>query len=392
MSVRYAFHQEHREIREAVAQLCSQFSLEYWDEHERDGVFPEEFYRAFADGGWLGASTPVEYGGSGLPISALAAILEEVAASGGALDACASVHIPLLTVPVLLRHGTPEQCHEMIPRIVAGELFVSFGVTEPTAGTDTTRISTFARRRGDEYVISGQKVWNSGALRAEKVLLVTRTEHRDEANRASGITLFLVDLDSDGIGIQPIPKISRNAVKSCELFLDEVVVPADRVVGEVGKGFSHLLTGLNGERLLLSAECLGLGRWCVEQSARYACERSVFGRPIGANQSVQHPITEGYLKLLAASHVLEAGLEAFEAGADSDQIGALTNSAKFLASEACYFAADQAFQTFGGYSFAREYHVGRHWAQCRLQRVAPVANQLVLNYLAERVLDLPRSY
>jgi acyl-CoA dehydrogenase len=390
--VGYPWHQEYREIREAVAQLCADFTPDYWDEHERDSVFPEEFFAAFAAGGWLGATVPERYGGSGLPLSAMAAILEEVASAGGALDACSALHIPMLVLPILLRSASEEQRERFIGSIIAGETYTSFGVTEPNAGTDTTRIETVARRDGDVYVISGQKVFNSGALRADRVILVARTSPRSDERPAKGMSLFMVDLGSPGVTIQKIPKISRNAVASTELFLHEVQVPLEDLVGTEGEGFYHLLAGLNGERLLVAAECLGMGRWAVEQSTTYANERVVFGRPIGRNQAVQHPIADSFLQLLAASHVVAAGLAAFEADGSPEEVGTLANGAKYLASEAGFAATDRAMQVFGGYGFSREYHVGRHWIESRLPRIAPVSNQMVLNYIAERALGLPRSY
>jgi acyl-CoA dehydrogenase len=390
--VGFPWHGEYREIREAIAQLCAQFSPEYWDEHERDSVFPEEFFQAFAAGGWLGATVPEEYGGSELPLAAMAAILEEVASAGGALDACSALHIPMLVLPVLLRSANEEQRRRFIPSIIAGETYTTFGVTEPNAGTDTTRIETMARREGDHYVISGQKVWNSGALRGDRVILIARTSPRAAERPAKGMSLFMMDLKAPGVTIQKIPKISRNAVASTELFLQDVVVPVEDLIGTEGEGFYHLLSGLNGERLLVAAECLGMGRWAVEHATTYANERVVFGRPIGKNQAVQHPIAESYLELLAASHVVAAGLTAFDGDGTDAEIGTLANAAKYLCSEAGFKATDRAMQVFGGFGFAREYHVGRHWIESRLPRIAPVSNQMVLNYIAERVLGLPRSY
>jgi acyl-CoA dehydrogenase len=389
----YPWHQPYRDIREAMAQLCATFPLEYWDQHEYEAQFPEEFYRAFADGGWLGTTVPEEYGGSGLPMIALAAVLEEVAASGGALDACSSVHIPMLSLPILLRFGTEAQRERFIGPIIRGELYVTFGVTEPNAGTDTTRIETTATRRGDKFIVDGQKVWNSGALRGDRVMLVVRTSPRsEERGRARGMSLLMVDLKAPGITITPIRKISRNAVASTEVFFDNVEVPVEDLIGTEDEGFYHLLAGLNGERLLISAESLGMGRWAVERAVSYASERVVFGRPIGANQSIQHPLADAYLQLLAASQVVATGLEAYQGGDDSDRMGMLANAAKYLSSEAAFKAADQGMQTLGGFSFAREYHMGRFWMESRLQRIAPVSNQLVLNFVAERVLGLPRSY
>jgi acyl-CoA dehydrogenase len=390
--VGYPWHAEYREIREAIAQLCGAFSLDYWDEHERDGVFPEEFFRAFADGGWLGATVPERYGGSELPLSAMAAVLEEVAASGGALDACSALHVPMLVLPVLLRSATEEQCERFIGPIIAGELYTTFGVTEPNAGTDTTRIETFAQRDGDRFVINGQKVWNTGALRGDRVLLIARTSPRSEERPARGMSLFMMDLRAPGVTISKIPKIGRNAVASAELFLQDVPVGAEDLIGTEGEGFYNLLAGLNGERLLVAAECLGMGRWAVERSTTYANERVVFARPIGRNQAVQHPIADSYLQLLAASHVVAAGLAAFDGDGTPEEVGKLANASKYLSSEAGFQATDRAMQIFGGFGFAREYHVGRYWIESRLPRIAPVSNQMVLNYFAERVLGLPRSY
>jgi acyl-CoA dehydrogenase len=319
-------------------------------------------------------------------------VLEEVAASGGALDDCSALHVPMLVLPVLLRTATDDQRRRFIPPIIAGELYTTFGVTEPNAGTDTTRIETVAERRGDGYVINGQKVWNSGALRGDRVLLIARTSPRSDEKPARGMSLFMLDLRSPGITIRKIPKISRNAVASCELFLEDVAVGAEDLVGTEGSGFYDLLAGLNGERLLVAAECLGMGRWAVERSTQYANERVVFGRPIGRNQGIQHPIAESYLQLLAASHVVAAGLAAYDGGGTSEEVGKLANACKYLCSEAGFTATDRAMQIHGGFGFAREYHVGRYWIESRLPRIAPVSNEMVLNYFAERVLGLPRSY
>jgi len=390
--IEFPWHRPYADIREAVGALCARFPLNYWDEHERDGEFPEEFFGAFAAGGWMGATVPEEYGGSGLPLAAMAAVLEEVAAAGGALDACSALHVPMLVLPVLLRSGTEEQRRRFIPPIIAGELYTTFGVTEPNAGTDTTRIETTAERRGDHYVVRGQKVWNTGALRGDRVILIARTSPRTEERPARGMSLFMVDLKAPGVTIEKIPKISRNAVASCEVFLDDVEVAVEDRIGEEGDGFYDLLAGLNGERLLVAAECVGLGRWATLRSAEYASDRRVFGRAIGANQSVAHPIADSYLQLLAASHVVWAGLAAYDGGAPAEEVGTYANAAKYLSSEAGFAATDRAMQVHGGFGFAREYHVGRYWIESRLPRVAPVSNQMVLNYFSERVLGLPRSY
>jgi acyl-CoA dehydrogenase len=386
-------HQEQRkELRAAVAEFCAEYGLEYWDACDRDHRFPEEFFRAFAASGYLGVLIPERFGGGGGTMIDQVAVMEELAASGGGLNACSSVHIAMLCIPTLLAFGSAKQCAEILPKVAAGELFVTFGVTEPDAGTDTTRISTKAIATDDGWVVNGSKVWNSGALRGDKILLLARTsEPSDDQSRGHGLTLFLTDLRAPTIEIRDIPKIGRNAVASCEVFLRDHPVAPGEVIGEVGRGFYHLLHSLNGERLLISAEAIGLGRWAVESASRYARERVVFGRQIGMNQGVQHPLAASYLKLLAAGEVVYRAVAEYEEKG-GDAIGALANAAKYLSSEAGFSACDDAMQVFGGYSYAREYHIGRHWIEARLQRIAPVNNQMVLNYIAERSLGLPRSY
>ncbi len=386
-------HQERRkELRAAVAGLCSRFEPDYWEDCDRTHRFPEEFFRAFADAGYLGILVPEEFGGGGGEMIDQVAVLEELAASGGGLNACSSVHIPMLCIPTLLAFGTREQCTRILPDVATGELFVTFGVTEPDAGTDTTRISTRATRTDAGWVVNGSKVWNSGAMRGDKILLLARTSEPVEGEtKGSGLTLFLTDLKADTVDIAEIPKIGRNAVASCEVFFRDHPVRADEVVGEVGRGFYHLLHSLNGERLLISAEAIGLGRWAVESATRYAEERVVFGRQIGRNQGVQHPLAASYLKVLAAAEVVYRAVAEYEQKGGG-AIGTLANAAKYLASEAGFGACDDAMQVFGGYSYAREFHIGRHWTEARLQRIAPINNQMVLNYIAERSLGLPRSY
>lgn len=380
------------ELRQAVRDLCAKFSLDYWDRHDKQGAFPTEFAQAFADAGFKGIIIPEEYGGGGGTMGDLLAVMEEVTSSGGGNNASSSIQIPLLCVPTLLAFGTEAQKREILPKIASGELFVTFGVTEPDAGTDTTKIRTTATRTGDGWVVNGTKVWNSGALVGQKVLLLVRTSTPGEGERkGDGLSLFLTDLQAPTIDIKPIAKIGRNAVQSAELFITDHPVTEDQLVGELGKGFYHLLHSLNGERLILSAVALGVGRWAVENAARYATERVVFDRQIGKNQAVQHPIARAYLNLLAASEVLTRAVDEYETNG-AGAVGALANAAKYLATEAAFAACDDAMQVFGGYSFAREYHIGRHWIEARVQRIAPVNNQMVLNYIAERELGLPRSY
>jgi acyl-CoA dehydrogenase len=382
----------HREVRDAVRALCAKFPAEYWERHDREHEYARDFVEAFAAAGFLGILIPEQYGGGGGTIAEFCAALEEVAASGGALNACSSVHTPLLCVPSLLAFGTEEQRQSLLPRVAAGELLITFGVTEPDAGTDTTRISLAATRRGDGWVLNGQKTWNSGAPYAQKVMVPARTsEPGPGQRRGDGLTLLVTDLGRPTVQIQAIPKIGRNAFGSADLYFDDHVVEPTGVVGEVGKGFYHLLHSLNSERLYLSAVAMGIGRWCLEAASRYAAERVVFDRPIGQNQAVQHPLAANYLHLLAAGQVLQTAIGACEKRG-AGNIGPLANSAKYLTTEAAWRTADDAMQTFGGYSFAREYHIGRHWTEVRLQRIAPVNNQMVLNYIAERVLSLPKSY
>ncbi|MCW2854243.1 MAG: acyl-CoA dehydrogenase, partial [Nocardioides sp.] len=320
------------------------------------------------------------------------AILEEVAASGGGLNACSTVHTPLLCTPTILKFGSDVQRKELLPRIASGQLYTTFGVTEPDAGTDTTRIRMSAVADGSTWRITGSKVWNTGALRGDKVLLLARTsEPAAGERRGLGLTLFLADLDAPTIDIRPIPKIGRNTVASCEVFFHDTIVSGDDVIGEVGQGFYHLLHSLNSERLFIAAETIGLGRWALSAAARYSRERVVFNRPIGQNQAVQHPLAKSYLDLLAAAEVLNRAVDEYESrGAEA--VGVLANAAKYLCSEAAVATTDAAMQVFGGYSFAREYHIGRHFIEARLPRVAPVNNQMILNFIAERTLDMPRSY
>jgi len=381
-----------REVRDAVRAVCSKYPAEYWEQHDRMHEYAAEFVKDFADAGFLGMVIPEEYGGGGGTVADFCAALEEVAASGGAMNAASSVHVPNLCVPTLLAFGTEEQRRELLPKIASGEMLVTFGVTEPDAGTDTTKIKLAARKTDDGWVLNGLKVWNSGAMYAQKVLVLTRTSTPGPGDRkGDGLTLFVTDIKAPTIEISPIEKIGRNAFGSAEVnFVDHPVTQAE-MVGEEGKGFYHLLHSLNVERLYLSSVAMGIGRWCLAAATRYANERVVFDRQIGKNQAVQHPLAADYLALFAAAHVLQSAITAcLEEGAGS--IGPIANAAKYLTSEAAWRVADDAMQTFGGYSFAREYHIGRYWTEVRLQRIAPVNNQMVLNYVAERVLGLPRSY
>jgi acyl-CoA dehydrogenase len=385
-------HSSDIEIRQAVRQLMLGFPLDYWNRCEENKRFPEEFFKEFSAAGWLGMIIPEAYGGGGGTLRQQAAALQEVAGAGGALDACTAVHAPMLWLPTLLKFGTTAQKELYLPKVPSGELYVTFGITEPSAGTDTTRIETRAVRTDSGWRISGQKIWNSGALRGDKIMLLARTTPRSERSRGLGMSLFLVDLADPRIQISAIPKFTRNAVASCEVFLDDVEVPSDRLIGEPDRGFYHLLASLNGERLLLASEAIGIGRWAVQVSSQYSRERVVFDRPIGMNQAIQHPIARAYVELMAASELVQTAIRSYESGDTSPSIGGLVNAAKVAATDAAFAAANAAMQTFGGYSFAREYGIARVWSEARLQQIAPISNELALSYVAEQMLRLPRSY
>jgi acyl-CoA dehydrogenase len=382
----------HDDLRNAVRQLCAAFDLAYWDKCDGEHRFPREFYEAFARAGYLNMIVPEEFGGGGASLAETCAVLEEVAASGGAINACSSVHLTLISMSAVIRHASAELRSEVLPQLAEGRLIVSFGVTEPNAGTDTTRITSAARREGDKYVVNAMKTWNSGAQEAEMVLLLVRTSPYDSANRTAGLSLLLVDLNAPEVTIRPISKIGRNAVDSNELYIDGLAVPADRLVGEEGRGFYHLLDGLNAERVMLASEAIGVGRWALRRSSEYASQRVVFDRPIGQNQAVQHPLAACYIELAAAACLIRDAATAYDAQASQRECGELANMAKYAATEAAFKTTDAAMQTLGGYSFAREFHIGRHWIESRLQKIAPVNNQMVLNFVAEKMLGLPRSY
>ena len=377
-------------IRKAAAELAARFDDQYWLERDEAHEFPAEFYQAFADAGWLGITTPPEYGGHGLGITEAALLLEEIAASGGGMNAASSLHLSIFGMHPVIVHGSAELKAETLPRIARGDLHVCFGVTEPGAGLDTTRITTFARRDGDDYVISGRKVWITKALESEKILLLTRTtSFEDSAKKTDGLTLFLTDLDRARVGIRPIKKMGRNAVTSNELFIDDLRVPAGHRVGEEGRGFSYLLDGLNPERMLVAAEALGLGRAALRRAVRYAGERVVFGRPIGMNQGIQFPLADSLARLDAAELALRKATWLYDQGRPC---GREANTAKYLCADAGFDATDRALQAHGGMGYAEEYHVARYFREARLLKIAPLSQEMVLNYLGSHVLGLPRSY
>lgn len=381
---------EQEQLRLAVRDLAGRFDDEYWLERDRNHEFPWEFYDAFADGGWLGIAIPEEYGGGGLGIFEAALLLEEVAASGAAMNGCSAIHLTIFGFNVVAKHASDALRREVLPRVGSGDLHVCFAVTEPDAGTDTTRISTTATRDGDDYVIDGRKLWITKAGEAEKMLILTRTTPMDQVDRRTdGMTLFLVDIDPDAVEIRPIDKLGRNAVSSNEVFIDGLRVPASTRIGEEGRGFWYVLDGLNPERILLAHEAVGIGYAALRRAVAYANERVVFDRPIGMNQGIQFPLAEALAKLDAAQLMARKAAWLYDQGRPCSREA---NTAKLLCADAGFFAADRAMQTHGGLGYAKEYHVERYWREARLMQIAPVSQEMVLNYLGEHVLGLPRSY
>jgi acyl-CoA dehydrogenase len=381
---------DQRAIQVAVRELCAGFDDGYWSRCDTEKEFPWDFYRAFAEGRWLGIAIPERWGGSGLGISEAALLLEEVAASGAGYNGASCLHLTIFGLNPVVRHGSDALRDEVLPRAVRGDLHVAFGITEPNAGLDTSRITTFARRQQGGYLVSGRKVWTSKALESEKVLLLTRTAPREQGARPTdGMTLFLTDLRKPEIVIRPIAKMGRNAVSSNEVFIDGLFVPDEHRVGEEGKGFRHLLDGLNPERILIAAGALGLGRAALRRAVAYANNRIVFDRPIGQNQGVQFPLAEALARLDAAELMIRKAAWLYDRGAPC---GREANTAKLLAADACWLACDTAVQTHGGFGYAVEYHVERYLREARLIRIAPITQELVLAYLGEHVLGLPRSF
>lgn len=386
----FAETEEQSEIRAAVRRLCQDFGDDYWRDHDEGHRFPWDFYRAMAQAGWVGIAIPEEFGGGGRGIGEASLVLEEVAASGAAMNGCSALHLSIFGMNPVAKHGSADMRAKYLPRVASGDLHVAFGVTEPDSGTDTSAIRTFARREGDYYIVNGQKVWTSKAQDCEKVLLLVRTTRREEADgRFDGMTLLLADLQSPQVDIRPIAKAGRNAVSSCEVRYDDHWVPVSDRVGEEGKGFRYLLDGLNPERILVASEALGIGRASVQRAASYAKTRRVFDRPIGANQGISFPLAEAHTRLHAASLAVREAAWRYDHGLPC---GEQANMAKWLAADAGYFAADRAVQTLGGFGYAKEYDVERYWREARLMKIAPVSQEMVMNYVAEHVLGLPRSY
>jgi acyl-CoA dehydrogenase len=381
-------------IRKSVAELASKFDDQYWMEKDLGHEFPQEFYDAIASGGWLGMTIPEEYGGHGLGITEATILAEEVARSGGAMNAASAIHLSIFGMQPVVVFGSDEMKAATLPRIVNGDLHVCFGVTEPGAGLDTSRITTFAKRghdrAGDHYVVNGRKVWISKALESEKILLLTRTTPYDEVTKKTdGLSLFLTDLDRAHVDIRPIKKMGRNAVSSNELFIDDLRVPVEDRIGEEGQGFSYILHGLNPERMLIAAEALGIGRVALDRAVKYAKERVVFDRPIGMNQGIQFPLADSLARLDAAELILRKATWLYDNGKPCAREA---NMAKYLCADAGFAAADRALQTHGGMGYSEEYNISRFFRESRLMKIAPVSQEMILNYLGSHVLGLPRSY
>ncbi|MGY1712114.1 acyl-CoA dehydrogenase family protein [Geodermatophilus sp. SYSU D00758] len=380
----------HKEIREAVRAMCKAFPDEYWMEHDTSHQFPWEFYDAVKDAGWLGLTIPEEYGGGGLGVTEAAIVEQEIAASGAGMGGCSAVHIGIFGFHPIIEHGSESLKRRFLPDAVSGELHVSFAVTEPDAGTDTTNISTFARKVDGGYLVSGKKVWITKAQESQRMLLLARTSPRDPKGRkTAGMTLFFAPIDREKVQIRPIPKMGRNAVDTNELFIDDLFVADEDVVGEVDSGFRTILGGLNAERVISANAALGIGRAALRRGTEYAKQREVFGRPIGQNQGIAFQLADAAIRLDAAEVMVQKAAWLVDQGLPC---GREANAAKFLCAEAGFHAADVALQVHGGFGYGKEFHVERYFREARLMRIAPISQEMVLNYTAEHVLGLPRSY
>ena len=375
-------------IREAAHGLASGFDLDYWSEHDEEKKYPWEFINAFAEGGWLGTMIPEAYGGMGLGLEAAAIMLQEVAYFGGA-NGASSIHFFIFPPGCIIHHASEEMKKRFLPDIATGKKVMCFALTEPTAGVDTSRITTRAEKIDGGWRINGQKVWITNAQNAHLVLLVARTSARDPKRPLDGITLFLCDFDRKAIDARAIPKLARNAVDTNELFITNLEVPDDRVIGEVGKGMSYLFSGLNPERIVVAYEQLGLGKRALELATKYANERVVFDRPIGKNQAIQHPLADSWIRMHAAQLVATEAARLYD---ENKPCGPEANAAKYLATEAAFEVCDRAMQTHGGFAYAKEYHIERLWRESRLLKIAPVSQEMVCNFIAQKVLGLPKSY
>jgi acyl-CoA dehydrogenase len=386
----FAYTDEQIAIRSAVDEICAAFDDEFWLKKDREGGFPEDFYSAMASAGWLGIAMPQEYGGAGLGISEASLMLETVAASGACLAGASAIHMNVFGLHPVVVHGNAEQKSRWLPPIIEGRSKACFGVTEPNTGLNTLKLKTMAVRRGDRYVVNGQKVWISTAQVAHKIMLLARTTPLEEVKSAThGLSLFYTDFDRSKIEVREIEKLGRKAVDSNQLFIDGLEIPVEDRIGEEGRGFEYILHGLNPERVLLAAEATGIGRAALRRATKYAGERVVFDRPIGKNQGVQHPLAERWVDLEAGTLLYQRAAWLYDQG---KPCGAEANAAKFFCAEAGFRAAETAVLTHGGFGYAKEYHVERYFREAMLPRIAPVSPQLILCFIAEKVLGLPKSY
>ena len=377
-------------LKKSIERLCNDFGDDYWLARDKDGLWPKEFVEAIANAGWLGICMPSEYGGAGLGVTEAALVMQTIARSGGGFTAASSIHINLFGPQPIVQFGSKEQKKRMLPGLIAGKEKMCFGVTAPNAGLDTGAIQTKAIRKGDEYLVSGQKIWTSTALGADKIMILARTNSvRKGSKSTDGLTLFYTTMNRDQIEIREIPKMGRSAVDSNSVFIDGLKIPLEDRIGEEGAGFKYLLHGLNPERILIGAEAIGIGYAALDKAINYANEREVFGRPIGKNQGIQHPLADTWMKLEAANLMVFEAARLFDSG---KLCGAEANAAKYLGAEAAHDSCERAILTHGGMGYAKEYHVERYLRESYIARIAPVSREMILNYISERVLGLPRSY
>src|SRR6188508_1961803 len=386
----FALSAEQEAIRDAVGKICARFGDDYWLAKDRDGGFPDDFHHAFAKDGWLGVCIPQDYGGAGLGVTEAALLMQTIAESGAGMSGASALHMNIFGLNPVVVFGSDEQKQRMLPPLVAGKDKACFAVTEPNVGLDTLKLKTKAVRDGEHYLLTGQKIWISTAQVASKMLILARTTPLEQVgHRTEGLSLFYTDLDRRHVDVREIPKMGRSAVDSNELFIDALPVPAADRIGEEGRGFEYILHGMNPERILIGAEGIGLGRAALRKAAAYANERIVFDRPIGQNQAIQHPLAACWMALEAANMMALKAASLYDAG---KPCGAEANAAKYLAGEACFDACEQAVMTHGGFGYAREYHVERYLRESFVGRIAPVSRELILCFIAERVLGLPKSY
>jgi acyl-CoA dehydrogenase len=385
----FAWSAEQEQLRSAIERVCAPFDADYWLRRDREGGFPDDFHRALADAGWLGIAMPAQQGGAGLGISEAALMMHTIAASGAGLSGASAVHMNIFGLHPVVVFGSEAQKQRWLPPLIAGRDRACFAVTEPDTGLNTLKLKTRAQREGDHYRVRGQKVWISSAQVANKLLLLARTTAQEDANGTEGLSLFYTDLDRRAIEVREIDKMGRKAVDSNQLFIDDLRIPVDDRIGEEGQGFACILHGLNPERILIAAEAVGLGRAALQRAARYAQERIVFDRSIGQNQAIQHPLARSWIELEAAHLMVQKAAWLYDQGRPC---GAEANAAKYLAAEACYRACENAVLTHGGMGYAKEYHVERYLREAWIPRLAPVSPQLILCFIAEKVLGLPKSY